>query len=127
MNVSIKNNMVTNILNLTEELNIKAEEKTALDPLSEITFKTTITPFNRDQEEERTQVEFLIIYLSGGGMESSYVINESVSFFIDADRITGIIFRYEAKEEKEDDMDLTDETAFQLLEKIRIFCERVLS
>ena len=58
-------------------------------------------------QTEAISVEVVIIYMSGGGPESAYVINDRVSFKILKDRFADIVFEREMMSESEEDVKMS--------------------
>ncbi len=111
------------LLRMVGELNRLAEERKALDPLSDTSYTVGLT---YPKHTDAISVEVVINYLSGGGPESAYVINDRVSFKVLKDRFADIVFEREMMSETEQDIEITEDSKKEFLAKIRKFCERVL-
>ena len=110
------------IFNMVEELNKLSIKRTALDPLTDISYKVNM----QFPEKDGISVLITVIRSSGGGMESSYVINDSVSFVIKKKKITEIRFEQDNSVEHGEDIKLTDEMLDNFAERIREFCTGLL-
>ena len=111
------------LLRMVVELNKLAEERKALDPLSDTSYTVQLI---YPKQTDAISVEVVIIYLSGGGPESAYVINDRVSFKILKDRFADIVFEREMMSETEEDVEITEGSKKDFIAKIRKFCESVL-
>ncbi len=111
------------LLRMAVELNRLAEERKVLDPLSDTSYTVQLI---YPKHTDAISVEVVVIYLSGGGPESAYVINDRVSFKILKDRFADIVFEREMTSESEKDIEITESSKREFLGRIRNFCESVL-
>ena len=111
------------LLRMAVELNRLAEKHKVLDPLLDTSYTVQLT---YPKHTDAISVEVVIIYLSGGGLESAYVINDRVSFKILQDRFADIVFESEMMSESEEDVKITEGSKKEFLGRIRNFCESVL-
>lgn len=93
----IKTGFCCRVFNLVEELKLMAGR--GWDPLFEMDFRVELnTETSADHE-----LEYLIViraaYTSGGGVETSYMLNKSLNFKVGKQRVPDIIFSDEAGEQ----------------------------
>jgi hypothetical protein len=110
------------ILEMITEFNTLSIEREALDPLSDANFKIQIIY----PSGNGIAVLIDIDYSSGGGEESSYTINDKISFIITRKQIINIIFQQEFNSRVIADIPLTEQNAGDFANRIRKACESVL-
>ena len=101
------------------------------DPLAETGYSLRVTSphgngFGDEGKIAGLHVRITIAYSSGGGPESAYVLNDTVSFVVTPDRITSVTFERDAMPADRPDIDLREGCPEEFLAEIRRFCESVL-
>lgn len=124
---SMKKKLVNQIIELVEKLNGKAQDLCAADPLQDISVQLEIKNHNNgEQTGQALYVKIILIYLSGGGIESSYVLNDIVSFTVTDTMVLDCKYETEMGDERCPPMSLSEETVKNLIQKIEKFCARVI-
>jgi len=132
--MELKNQLIINVINLIDDLNNKAETSLTFIPSCNLLFSLKIKfPFaaynSNEKEKEKIKgvhVFIIISYLSGGSIESSYMINDRISFIITDEKITGIIFEKEGiiLEDKKNEIFLNIENIKYFFDDLKSFCQR---
>jgi|GEM_PF-2619922 len=132
--MELKNQLIINIINLINDLNKKAENTLTFVPSCNLSFSLSIKfPYagynNNEKEKEKIfglHIFIIISYSSGGSIESSYMINDRISFIITDNMITGIIFEKEGivLEDKIKEIILAVDNIKIFFDDIRNFCYR---
>lgn len=107
---------------LVTNLNQKAEEARSFDPLRDISFQFSV----EHSKSGNPRVTITASYLSGGGEESSYVINDEVTFLLGVNRIENIVFSREFDEQEEPPLPADPEGYTKLIKKIETFFVRII-
>jgi glutathione synthase/RimK-type ligase-like ATP-grasp enzyme len=128
MKVKLKNNFIIDIINLVEKLNKRAKEHSLNDPLQDMKFYFNIT----DNVENNNNHEIFLInitasYLSGGGIESSYILNDIVNFYLSDEKIFNIRMLSENGTEEPGELLLEKNNIAEFLSKIEIFYEKIFN
>ena len=129
--MKIEHEMLAALAEIVENLNLLAAERAAADPLAETAYSLKVTSPYGDGHDDKTRIEGLhvlvtVSYSSGGGPESAYVLNDTVSFIATAAKITQIAFEKDSMLEKRADIDTGDGLPEEFLADIRRFCESAL-
>lgn len=121
--------IINELVKIIDEYNRKAGLCSALNPMFETQFSLHTTyPFGLDplvqEKKNGFEVRISISYESGGGIETSYALEDTFSFNVNEDTITHIISAICMEDEKKHpDMKVDERNVASILSLIHDFCD----
>jgi len=113
--MEIVKRFLVDLKELTDRLNVRGEEAKAFDPLQDFSFSLKV------ERKEEIHVSITASYLSGGGVESSYVINDGCVFIIGPTHFESIVFTREIESREEPPVEINETGCRALLKRIDTF------
>lgn len=121
--------IINEVVKIIDEYNRKAGLCSALNPMFETQYSLHTTyPFSLDpsvqEQKNGFEVKISISYESGGGIETSYALEDIFSFNVSENKIIYIMSAICMEEEKKyPDMELNQNNITSLLSAIHEFCD----